>query len=216
MTLRVPLPSAATLACCMLALAGCRGQTSTEAPIVPFRGMHEMPRYDAQERVRYFDDGRAMRPPVEGTVAQEMETDSTITDGIDEEGSYLASIPSTVVERAGGMQALLERGHGRYDIYCSACHAYTGDGNGMVTQRATAIGATFQAANLHDDRLRHAPDGQVFATITNGIRTMPSYRGQMPVQDRWAVVAYVRALQLSQADERTASLGSTRDMEPSR
>jgi len=187
-------------------LGGCRGETSTEPPIIPFRGMHEMPRYDAQEAAAYFEDGRAMREPVEGTVAREMVIDASLAEGVDEGGDYLMTIPQGAVEQAGSMQALVERGHGRFDIYCSACHAYTGDGNGMVTQRAAALGTVFAAANLHDDRLRHAPDGQIFATISNGIRTMPAYRAQIPVQDRWAIVAYVRALQLSQGETRTASI----------
>lgn len=191
-------------------LGGCRGQTSTEPPIIPFRGMHEMPRYDVQEPSPYFEDGRAMRPPVEGTVAREMVIDTALAEGVDDAGEYLMTIPQGVVDQAGSMEALVARGQGRFDIYCSPCHAYTGDGNGMVTQRAASLGTTFQAANLHDDRLRHAPDGQIFATISNGIRTMPAYRAQVPVQDRWAIVAYVRALQLSQGETRTASIDRER------
>lgn len=204
------------LAVCLVGaslMGGCRGQTSEEAPIIPFRGMHEMPRYDAQEASRYFEDGRTMRPPVEGTIPQEMVLDSVIAEGVDESGNYVMTIPQSVVQAAGGMEALLERGHGRYDIYCSPCHAYAGGGDGMISRRAESIGAVFAAANLHDDRLRHAPDGQIYATIANGIRTMPAYRAQIPVADRWAIVAYVRALQLSQADGRTASLSPGRASE---
>ncbi|MDQ3032911.1 MAG: cytochrome c [Myxococcota bacterium] len=165
-----------------------------------------MPRYDAQEASHYFEDGRAMRPPVEGTMPQEMIVDLEIAEGIDDTGSYVMTIPQPIIRDAGGMDALLARGHGRFDIYCSPCHAYAGDGQGMITRRAEAIGATFAAANLHDDRIRHLPDGQVYATIANGIRTMPAYRAQIPVADRWAIVAYLRALQLSQSGERSASL----------
>ena len=189
-----------------LLLGACRGQTSEQPPIIPFRGMHEMPRYDAQEASRYFEDGRTMRPPVEGTIPREMVVDVEVAEGVDETGSYVMTIPQQMITEAGGMDALLARGHTRFDIYCSPCHAYTGDGQGMVTRRAEAIGATFAAANLHDDRIRHLPDGQVYATIANGIRTMPAYRAQIPVQDRWAIVAYVRALQLSQGETRTASI----------
>lgn len=205
------LRAAATALSLALVLGACRGQTSEEPPIIPFRGMHEMPRYDAQEQSRYFEDGRSMRQPVEGTVPVEMILDSAIAEGVDDGGEYVMTIPQSVIRDAGGMDALLARGHGRYDIYCSACHAYTGDGRGMVTLRAEAIGATFAAANLHDDRIRHLPDGQVFATISNGIRTMPAYRAQIPVADRWAIVAYLRALQLSQSGERTASLDAPAD-----
>lgn len=204
------LPRASALLVLGVICGACRGQTSHEPPIIPFRGMHEMPRYDAQERSPYFEDGRAMRPPVVGTIAQEMVIDPEIAEGVDDAGDYVMTIPSSVVGEAGGMDALLARGHGRFDIYCSPCHAYTGDGRGMITQRAEAIGATFAAANLHDDRIRHLPDGQIYATIANGIRTMPAYRAQIPVADRWAIVAYVRALQLSQADQRTASTDAAR------
>lgn len=181
-------------------VSGCRGGTSTEPPIVPFRGMHEMPRYDAQEGSPYFEDGRTMRPPVDGAVAREMEIDPQVATGLDAQGRYIAGIPSAVVQRAGGTAQLMRRGEQRYNIYCSPCHGYTGDGNGMVTQRANALGSAFQAANLTDDQFMHMPDGRLYLTITNGVRTMPAYRAQIPVQDRWAITAYVRALQLSQGN----------------
>lgn len=200
----------ATLGCVLvLGLGACRGETSTEPPIVPLRGMHEMPRYDVQEAAAYFEDGRSMRMPVEGTVAMEEEIDQEIAEGIRDDGTYVAQLPQAVLDRAGGMGALVERGQTRYNIYCAPCHSEVGDGHGMVSRRAEERGYTFAAANFHDDRIRHMPDGQVYATITNGIRTMPAYRAQVPVQDRWAIVAYVRALQLSQADARTASLGDS-------
>jgi outer membrane protein OmpA-like peptidoglycan-associated protein len=197
-----------------LTAAGCRGQTSVEPPIVPFRGMHEMPRYDAQERGRYFEDGRAMRPEVPGTLPREAELDPQIDTGLDADGNYVLSIPTPVVERAGGLLALLERGQQRYGIYCAPCHSATGDGNGMVSQRAQALGVAFQAANLADATFLHMPDGRLYATIANGVRTMPAYRAQMPVQDRWAVVAYVRALQISQGDAAAATLDADGDQLP--
>lgn len=178
-------------------VSGCRGQTSSEPPIVPFRGMHEMPRYDVQEGSPYFEDGRTMRPEIEGTIAREMEIAADVDSGLDQDGEYVLSVPTTVVERAGGLESLLRRGHERYDIYCAPCHSELGDGAGMVSQRATSIGVNFQAANLLDPGFQHMPDGRLYLTITNGVRTMPAYRAQMPVQDRWAVVAYVRALQIS-------------------
>ncbi len=94
----------------------------------------------------------------------------------------------------------MARGKDRYDIYCSVCHSISGDGQGMVSRRAAALGATaLMAPSFHDDRLRHIPDGQLYATITNGVRNMPAYAHNLPVDDRWAIVQYVRALQLSQA-----------------
>ncbi|HEY8429730.1 MAG TPA: cytochrome c [Sandaracinaceae bacterium] len=183
-------------------LAGCQGQTSTEPPIVPIRSMHEQPRYDAQERSQYFADGRTMRPPVPHTVAREMIVDPAIADGLTEDGRYVASIPDEVVTRSGGMAALLERGRGRYEIYCVPCHGGLGDGQGMVP-RVSGV-AAITPPTFHEDRLRHMPDGQLFATISNGVRNMPAYGAQVPVMDRWAIVAYVRALQLAQLDQPAA------------
>ena len=108
------------------------------------------------------------------------------------------------------MSALLKRGRERFNIYCYVCHGYDGSGHGPVNQRALElksidtdanhpIGVTWTpAAQLTSDVIRAEPDGKIFNTITNGIRTMPSYRDQIPANDRWAIVAYVRALQLSQ------------------
>ncbi|MDW8247176.1 MAG: c-type cytochrome, partial [Sandaracinaceae bacterium] len=177
---------------------GCRGYTSSEPPVVVFRGMHEMPRYDAQEKSDYFEDKRTMRPEVGGTVAREMEVDGRIRDGLEADGSYVSVIPNEVIERKGGMARLLSRGRERYNIYCAPCHSERGDGNGMVSERAKEIGVNFQAANLLEPVYQHMPDGRLYLTIANGVRTMPSYRAQIPVDDRWAIVAYVRALQLSQ------------------
>ena len=88
---------------------------------------------------------------------------------------------------------LIERGQQRFNIYCLPCHGYLGEGDGMVVQRGFSPPPTF-----HSDRLRQAPVGYLFNVITNGFGAMPSYAGQVPVPDRWAIVAYIRALQLSQ------------------
>ena len=109
-----------------------------------------------------------------------------------------------MVARFGSMENLLTRGQGRYNIYCAPCHSMTGNGMGMVSRRANALGATgLVAPSFHDDRLRHIPDGQLYATIRNGLRNMPSYASNIPVDDRWAIVGYVRALQLSQLPEKS-------------
>ena len=209
--MRAALTVGATLIC---VLAGCRGQTSAEPPIVPFRGMHEMPRYDAQERARFFADGRAMRQQVEGTLSREMEPNLEVDSGLDEEGNYLLGVPSDVVAHVGGVGPLLERGQQRYNIYCAPCHSETGDGQGMVSQRAASVGLSFPAANLHDAQFLHMPDGRLFLTISNGVRTMPAYRAQIPVNDRWAITAYVRALQVSQADPSQGLSDTDRDQLP--
>ncbi len=198
---RVPTLLSPSLALAVLAgaLAGCQGQTSSQPPIVPIRSMHEQPRFDPQERSAYFQDERTMRPPVANTVPREAVVDSAIADGVSDDGRYVQSIPDAVIAGAGGMEALVERGQNRFDIYCVPCHGGLGDGTGMVP---TVSGvAAITPPTFHDDRIRHMPDGQMFLTITRGIRNMPSYAGQVPVRDRWAIVAYVRALQLAQLDQ---------------
>lgn len=185
-----------------LAIAGCQGQTSQEPPIVPIRNMYNVPRYDPQERSTYFDDGRTMRPQVPGTIAREMVVDPAIASGVSDDGQYLPTIPESVITEAGGMEALLARGQERYDIYCVPCHGGLGDGEGLVPRVSGA--AAIKPPTFHDDRMRQMPDGQLYATIANGIRNMPAYAAQIPVADRWAIVGYVRALQLTAPNERTA------------
>ncbi len=200
------MPRLRIISLCVLAsmLAACQGQTSTEPPIVPIRNMHEQPRFDAQERTNFYQDGRSMRPPVAHTVPREMEIDPVLDTGLGDDDRYLMTIPEPIIERAGGMEAMLERGENRFGIYCVPCHGGLGDGRGMVPHFARGAAASITPPTFHDDRLRHVPDGQIFATISNGIRNMPAYRAQIPMQDRWAIVAYVRALQLAMQDQRTA------------
>lgn len=180
---------------------GCVGAESSDPPIVGIRNMYNQPRYDAQERQPFFADQRSMRPHVEGTVSREMEKGHDVATGLGAQSKrWINQIPPRVIDRLGGSGAALERGKSRYDIYCAPCHGLSGDGRGMVSRRALALGASgLVAPSFHDDRLRHIPDGQLFATIGNGVRNMPSYAHNIPVDDRWAIVHYVRALQLSQA-----------------
>jgi mono/diheme cytochrome c family protein len=183
-----------------LAAAGCRGQTSRETPIFGIRNMFDQPRYEHSEESEFFADHRTMRPLVEGVVARDQETDPGVSQGrLEDQSGYVLEIPSEVVERAGGMNALANRGKERYGIYCTPCHDGTGAGNGLVRQRAVASGASaFVPPTFHQDRIRHMPDGQLYATITNGRGNMPPYAMQIPVDDRWAIVSYVRVLQLAQ------------------
>ncbi len=184
------------------ALAACRGQTTQDAPIVGIRNMYDQPKYEIQAESEFFDDHRTMRLPVEGVVSREAILDSRIASGrLEDESGYVLTIPQEVVDASGTMAKLLERGKDRYGIYCTPCHDSTGTGHGMVAKRAAIIpGASALApSNLHIERIQHMPDGQLFATITNGIRNMPAYGPQIPNGDRWAIVAFVRALQLSQA-----------------
>jgi len=189
-----------TLALVTLGTA-CIGGESGEPPVVGIRNMYNQPRYDTQERQPFFADQRSMRPQVEHTVSREMELGLAWTTGRSVQGdAWLMEVPPQIVGRGGGAEAFLDRGEKRYNIYCAPCHSVSGDGKGMVSRRAGALGATgLVAPSFHDDRLRHIPDGQLFASISNGVRNMPAYAHNIPVDDRWAIVHYVRALQLSQA-----------------
>jgi len=183
-----------------LSLAGCRGQTSKDAPIFGIRNMFNQPKYMVQQESNFFPDHRTMRPLVEGVIAHDQDIDPRTAEGrLEDQSGYVLEIPQQVVERAGGMEALAKHGRDMYGIYCALCHDDAGSGNGMVTRHAQATGAAaFAPPSFHQDRLRHAPDGQIFATITNGKNNMPPYAMQIPVSDRWAIVSYVRVLQLAQ------------------
>lgn len=185
--------------------AGCTGGESVDPPVVGIRNMYNQPRYDTQERQPFFADQRSMRPAVEGAVSREMDIGLAWATGRSAAGdAWLMEVPPQIVERNGGSGTFLSRGEDRYDIYCAPCHSVSGDGKGMVSRRAIEIGASgLIAPSFHDDRLRHIPDGQLFATISNGVRNMPSYAHNLPGDDRWAIVYYVRALQLSQAPAAT-------------
>jgi mono/diheme cytochrome c family protein len=188
------LRASLTASLCLSVLA-CRGQTTEDEPIVPIRNMYDQPKYSMQQESGFFPDHRNMRPPPEGVVSREEEWDESIASGrLDDGSGYILTIPEGVVEQAGGMEALVKRGQDRFGIYCTPCHDRTGSGNGMAVKHGM-----MQPPSFHQDRLRHAPDGQIFATISNGVRNMPAYGPQIPVRDRWAVVSYVRALQISQA-----------------
>jgi hypothetical protein len=129
----------------------------------------------------FFSDGRSERPILENTVARGSLADDALM--IPKESNVF---PLPVNEE------LLERGEGRYRIFCSPCHGLEGDGNGMVVMRGLKHPPSF-----HTDRLRQVPNGYLFDVITNGFGAMLNYSAQIPVRDRWAIVAYVRALQLS-------------------
>ena len=185
--------------CMLLLLAGvegCRGQTSSDPPIVPLRNMFDQDRYDPQSESQFFTDGRTMRTPVEGTIPRERQLDSAIGQGrLPDDSGYVLEVPAAVVAGLGGPAAMLDRGEERFNIYCRPCHAGTGTGQGTVITRS---GWQPPPPSFHQDRIRQMPDGQLFATITHGVRIMPAYGARIPVADRWAVVSYVRALQLSQ------------------
>lgn len=179
-----------TIVAILLAAAlGCtRGRPTENTPIHLNPNMDRQQKYLPQSESKFFVDGMTMRKPVAGTVARgELHEDNAYWRGRDDIDSVIAKIPIPVT-----MQ-LIERGQQRFNIYCSPCHGRTGDGRGIVVQRGLLPPPSF-----HDERLRKVGDGHIFDVISNGIRNMPSYRAQIPVDDRWAIVSYFRALQRSQ------------------
>lgn len=173
------------------ALAACRGQTSDQPPIHIVPDMDWQPRYDPQEESAFggFEDKRTMRPLVPGTVAQgRLREDAAFHTG--KVGDlYVAKVPFDVNEE------VLARGQQRFNIFCTPCHDQTGSGAGMVIKRGYPI----PPINLASENTRGLPDGEIFEVITHGVRNMPAYNTQIPEQDRWAIVAWVRVLQRSQA-----------------
>ena len=186
-----------TFVLCGQLLGGCRGGSATEPPIVPIRNMFTQPRYNAQSASNFYQDGRSMRTPVKGTVAREMPGSIEAATGrTADDGAWMLELPPTAFGRTPeDKRKFLDRGRERYNIYCAPCHAQTGAGDGMITRRAVQTGANWLARNLHEDAVKTMPDGQLFATISNGVSTMPAYKHSISVEDRWAIVAYVRALQ---------------------
>ena len=149
--------------------------------------MHDQPKYTAYKPSDFFADQRSARPAVEGTIAQgHLNEDELLYAG------RVGGQPATMFPFAID-EPLMRRGRERYDIFCSPCHGLTGDGDGMVVQRGYRRPPSF-----HTDRLRDAPPGHIYDVITNGFGAMPDYAAQIPVRDRWAIAAYMRALQLSQ------------------
>jgi mono/diheme cytochrome c family protein len=158
-------------AACTLLLAGCSLK----------QDMALQPKNRPLSPSDFFTDGRSERPLVENTVARGSLADDALFVAKDSNGFPL---PVT--------QELLERGEGRYKIFCTPCHGLQGDGNGMVSMRGMKHPPTF-----HDNRLRQTLNGYFYDVITNGFGAMYGYSAQIPPRDRWAIVAYVRALQLS-------------------
>jgi hypothetical protein len=149
--------------------------------------MHDQPKYKPYRESEFFSDGRAMRPFVPGTVARgTLREDTVLYTGKSGE-DFVTEIPVPVTAE------LLERGRSEFQVFCSPCHGRTGTGDGMIVQRGFK-----RPTSYHVDRLRQMPIGYLFDVITNGYGAMLDYASQVPVEDRWAIVAYVRALQLSQ------------------
>lgn len=172
----------------LVVITACQGQTSKEPPIHLNPNMDKMPKYKAQAESQFFTDGAAMRSPAAGTVAEnDLRADEAYYTGKNADGQLIAAIPVPV------NKDFMLRGQERFNIYCAPCHARTGEGNGIVVQRGFVQPPTF-----HSDVMRANPAGHFFTVISQGIRSMPTYKHQVPVTDRWAIVSYIRALQRSQ------------------
>ncbi len=157
-----------------LGLSGCRLE------------MHDQPKRQAYQSSRFFKNGASSRPLLPGTVARgKLQTNLVYFTGL--QGTNLVTdLPATITRE------VLERGRERFDIYCSVCHGLTGDGNGMIVQRGFPPPPSFNT-----DRLRHAPVGHFYRVITDGYGVMFPYAARVAPDDRWAIAAYIRALQLS-------------------
>jgi len=179
--------------------------------------MQDQPRYEVYEKSDFFSDGRASRDLPEGTIARgflredkafytgkkEGVTNVQAQTTTDASGNTVVTTFSDAVDEfpIPVTEELINRGQERYNIYCSVCHGPTGNGDGMIVRRGYTKPPTY-----HDDRLRNAPVGHFYDVITNGWGRMNGYAAQIPVADRWAIVAYIRALQIKQNPNGTKSL----------
>ncbi len=178
-----------------LLIAKARLSTSTEPRIQPVQDMGNQPKYIAQQKNPVFADGRAQRPSVPGTVARgDPQEDPHFYQGL-VSGQWATTFPPQVQIN----ETLLRRGQQRFNIYCSACHGLGGAGDGIVSARAMLreTPGWVQPTSLHDPLVKGRENGHIFNTITKGIRSMPPYGDQIPPEDRWAIIAYVRTLQLA-------------------
>ncbi|MCH9829945.1 MAG: cytochrome c [Gammaproteobacteria bacterium] len=167
-----------------LGLAGCENA---------MQDMYDQPRYEPYEPSPLFDNGNSMQDPQPGTVAM------AAGRGADASGAQAASAQLEPLPQPDAKNplpptmAVLERGRERYEVYCAPCHSRVGDGDGYITRRGFPRPPSF-----HQDRLRQAPDAHFYQVITGGYGAMMPYAGRVAPQDRWAIIRYIRALQLSQ------------------
>jgi mono/diheme cytochrome c family protein len=194
----------------LVAFLGFRGQKSTGSPIEVFPDMVRQMKVRAQAPLGFFADGRGSRVPVAGTVPigyempkPEFEANTGAKGSTPPQLAFSASTDYVNTGRMGANwgtgiplpvdEKLMERGRERFTINCTACHGLLGDGNGIVKQYGLTT-----VQSLQQDRIRNMADGEIFNTITNGKNTMMSYGPNVTVNDRWAIIAYLRALQRSQ------------------
>jgi mono/diheme cytochrome c family protein len=175
--MKISRTAALALTCASLAAMGCSRLD-----------MQDQPKYKPQRPSDFFADGRSEREPVEGTIARgQLNEDTEFYEGKDAAGKDIETFPIAVDK------AVIERGQNRFDIYCAPCHGRIGNGLGMIVRRGFK-----QPPSYHIDRLRQAPVGHYYDVITNGYGAMLNYASQVQPRDRWAIVAYIRALQYSQ------------------
>jgi len=160
---------------CQLCVVACR------------QDMHDQPKFVPLRQSTFFTDSRSARPLVAGTVARGQLRDDVLLYTGKANGKDAEVFPFPIDDK------VMSRGRERFDIYCSPCHGLTGQGDGMIVRRGYRRPPTY-----HQDRLRDAPVGHYFDVITNGFGAMPDYAAQIRPEDRWAIIAYVRALQLSE------------------
>ena len=181
-----------------------RASTSEKRPIHIIQDMDIQAKFKAQTVNPLYADQRSMRPEVVGSVARgETLLDTHLENGV-VDGVWATTPPDAIDLDL----EVLERGQGRFNIYCAPCHGWNGMGNGPVNDRATALmnysegppqGTSWtQARNLHDPGWSEQPIGQIYNTITNGKNSMAGYGSQVSLDDRWAIAVYVKALQRSQ------------------
>lgn len=163
-----------------------RGEYSDKPPVHLNPNMDSQDKYKAQSQSHFFVDGASMRTPVEGTVAQgELREDDAYYRGKNAAGAFIESAPMEFTDE------MVTLGKERFDIYCSVCHGVNADGKGKILDFKYPI----PPANFHDDRIVNLSDGHMFNAISNGWLNMPALKAQVSVDDRWAVISYIRSLQ---------------------
>lgn len=172
-----------------LILSACRGTPTTKPPVHLNQNMDFGNQFEAQEANPFFEDGRGMRTPVNGTIARGFLKDNVqLNFGKNQDGSFVKVIPLNVDK------AFIQKGQQQFNIYCSPCHGGLGDGKGMIVSFGLVPPPSY-----HETRLINVEDGYLYDVATNGIRSMYGYKSQIPAdENRWAIVAYIRALQKSQ------------------
>jgi mono/diheme cytochrome c family protein len=201
-------------------IASARASKSTKPRLHNFFDMDFQPKFKSQTTTTLFADNRAMRPRIAGTIPRgQLTRDSRYYHGVESQDTVaMAStgkdaVADTATDTAANEQlpwtteipipvtdSVMQRGRQRFNIHCAVCHGRAGEGNGLASLRALELqqGTWVPPTSIHAQHVREQPVGQLFHTITNGVRKMPAYGHQIPPEDRWAIVLYMRALQRSQ------------------